>query len=169
VTRSDGYQGLDLRPILKRYKQRRADQQRAGRDRSYTTSPQRQALAKEARRAITVCLRSGRGISLEDPARMIRWKQWAGRYFASRVQLLAAIHGVAVVLLNPARTSLTCFRCGFGEKRQRHKEAFRCWQCGHTINADFNASVNLCHGAYAVTGVSHGSLSLAPRGGGVDE
>jgi hypothetical protein len=78
VTRSDGYQGPDLRPILKRYRQHRADQQRAGLERSYTTSPQRQALAREARKAVTVCLRSGRGISLEDPARLLRWKQWAG-------------------------------------------------------------------------------------------
>jgi hypothetical protein len=168
VTRSDGYQGSDLRPILQKQKQRRADQQRTGIDYAYTTSPSRQAIAKEARKAITVCQRSGRGLSLEDPARMIRWKQWAGRYFASRVQLLAAIHGVAVVLLNPSGTSLTCSRCGFGEKRQRHKEAFRCWLCRHTTNADFNASVNLCHGAYRVTAVSHGSPRLSP-GVGADE
>jgi len=169
VTRSDGHQGPDLRLILKRDKQRRADQQRAGLERSYTMSPQRQALAKEARNVVSVSQRSGRGVSLEDPARMIRYKQWAGRYFASRVQVLAAIYGVAVVLLNPSGTSLTCSRCGFGEKRQRHKEMFRCWQCGQTCNADFNASVNLCHGAYRVTAVSPGSLSLVPRGGGADE
>jgi hypothetical protein len=169
ITRSDGHRGPDLRPLLKRQRQRRADQQRAGLERSYTTSPSRQAIAKEARDVVFVSQRSRRGISLEDPARMIRWKQWAGRYFASRVQLLAAIQGVAVVLLNPSGTSLTCSHCGFGEKRQRHKEMFRCWQCGYTLNADANASINLCHGAYRVTAISHGSLSLVPRGGGADE
>jgi hypothetical protein len=152
-----------LRPIIQRTKQRKADQQRNGVDRQ-TETHQRQILAREARRAVSVALRSHRGVSLEDPRRLPRYKQWAGRLFASRAQLLAAVSGVPVVLLNPSGTSLTCSRCGFGEKRQRHKEMFRCWQCGFTANADANASLNIsrwAHGYYhSQTGLLSPSLEV---------
>ncbi len=167
VTRSDGYQGPDLRPILKRQKQRRADQQRVGLDRSYTMSPQRQALAHEARKAISVSLRSRRGISLEDPAQLPRWKQWSAKFFAQRILLLAAVVGVPVRLLRPAYSSLTCSRCT-SRDTFRKKTCFRCHRCGFTHNADINGARNLASGAYVITDVSHGSRSLSslPSGGG---
>lgn len=169
VTRSDGYQGPDLRPILKRQRDRRAQHQRQGIDRSSTTSPSRQVIAREARRAVSVALRSGRGIALEDPKRLMRWKQHAARFFGKRVLLLAAIHGLAVQVIGPPYTSLTCSFCGHVEPGQRHKEAFRCRRCGYTANRDFNAARNICHKATRVTASSHhGSLSLVPRGGGAD-
>jgi len=168
VTRSDGYRGPDLRPMLKRQKERKAQHQKQGICRLSITH-QRHILAREARKAVLVALRSGRGVAVENPKRLIRWKQHGARMFGHRVLLLAAIHGLAVAVVNPAGTSLTCSRCGFAERRQRHKEFFRCWRCGHTRNADLNAALNLCHRAYAVTGVSPGSFSLVPRGGSADE
>jgi hypothetical protein len=168
VTRSDGYQGPDLRPILKRQRDRRAMDQKRGIDRRVETSPQRQILAKEARKVVTVCQRSGRGVSLEDPKRLIRWKGHAARYFATRVGLLAALVGISVALIHPAYTSITCSRCGWVEKRQRHKEMFRCWRCGFTHNADINASRVIRRRAYRDTAISPGSLSLFP-GRGADE
>jgi hypothetical protein len=169
VTRSDGYKGPDLRPILKRQRDRRAQHQRQGIDRSYTISPSRQVIAREARKAVTVCLRSGRGIALEDPKRLVRWKQHAARFFGKRVFLLAAIHGLAVQVIGPPYTSTTCSRCGHVEPGQRHREAFRCWRCGYTQNSDFNAALNICHKAYRVTAVSPGSLSPSPGGAEADE
>src|SRR5207249_9703648 len=98
--------------------------------------------------------------------RRIRWKAVAGRYFAAGVALLASLVGVAVAVVNPAYSSITCPECGFVERRQRHRETFRCWRCGHTHNADFVASRNLCHRATYVSCASHtGSLSLCPGGG----
>lgn len=171
VTRSDGYQGPDLRPLLNRQRDRRAMQQKHGMERSYTMSPSRQVIAKEARTVVSVALRSGRGIALEDPNRLIRWKQHAARFFGNRVLLLAALHGLCVQVINPAYTSQTCPRCGKVERRMRHKSAFRCWQCGYTHNADFVASLNIAARAYGVTAVSPGSLSLPSpsSGGGADE
>ncbi len=168
VTRSDGYRGPDLRPILNRQRDRRAMQQKQGIDRSVETSPQRQVLAKEARKTVSVARRSGRGIALEDPKRLIRWKGHAARYFAKRVGLLAALNGLSVALIRPPYTSLTCSSCGWVEKRQRHKEMFRCWHCQFTHNADVNASRNIRHRACVATGVSHGSLSLSPGVGAVE-
>lgn len=167
VVRSDGYKGPDLRPVIQRTKQRKADQQRNGIDRQ-TITHQRQILSREARKAVSVASRSRRGLALEDPRRLPRWKQWAGRQFASRVQLLASVVGVPVALVPPPYTSLTCSSCGWAEKRQRHKETFRCWQCGYTHNADFNASRNISRRAHGYCHSQLGSLSLCPRGGGAD-
>ena len=169
VTRSDGYQGPDLRPVLKRSRDRRATLQQQGRDESRGISPQRQVLAYEARRVVSVAQRSGRGIALEDPKRLIRWKGHAARYFATRVALLASLTSVAVALIAPPYTSITCSCCGSVEKRQRHREMFRCWHCGFTHNADINAARVIAKRARRVSCASHnGSLSLCPGGGNVE-
>ena len=168
VTRSDGYQGPDLRPLFNRDNERKQNHAKQGRDRQRPMSPSRQVIAREARKAVLVALATGRGIALEDPKRLIRWKKHAARFFGVRVLLLAAIYGLAICVIGPPYTSITCSRCGHVERGQRHKGTFRCWRCGYLTNSDFNASVNVCHKAYAVTGVSHGSLSLSP-GGGADE
>lgn len=169
VTRSDGYKGPDLRPLFRRDNDRKRNHKKQGLERKRPISPSRQVIAKEARKVVLVGLATGRGIALEDPHRLIRWKKHASRFFGSRVLLLAAISGLAVCVISPPYTSLTCSRCGWVERRQRHKEMFRCWHCGYTHNADINASRVIAKRAYAVTGVSHGSLSLIPRGGGADE
>lgn len=167
VTRSDGHRGPDLRPSIQRTKQRKADQQRNGVDRQ-TVTHQRQILSREARLAVSVAQQSSRGISLEDPQRLPRYKQWAGRHFASRVQLLASVVGVCVSLISPPYTSITCSHCGSVEKKQRHRETFRCWQCGYTHNADFNAAQNIGRRAHGYCHSQASSLSLCP-GGGADE
>ena len=168
VTRSDGYKGPDLRPMFNRDNERKQNHAKQGRDCYRPMSPSRQVIAREARKAVSVAQRSGRGIALEDPKRLIRWKKHAARFFGYRVLLLAALSGLAVSVIGPPYTSTTCSRCGHVERRQRHKEAFRCWRCGFTHNSDFNAALNICHKAYGVTAVSHGSPSLLP-GGGADE
>jgi hypothetical protein len=166
VTCSDGYRAPDLRPILKTQRDRRALDQKQGRDRSYEMSPQRQAQAKEARQVMSRAHRSGRGIALENPDRLPRWKQWSARFFAKRILLLAAVAGVPVQLVNPPYTSLTCSCCG-SRDTFRHKTMFRCLECGNTKNADFNASLNICHQVSRVSCESHhGSLRLSPLDGG---
>jgi len=166
VTRSDGYQGPDLRPILQRQRNRRAMDQKRDIERRVETPTQRQVLAREARKLVSVAQRTGRGIALEDPKRLIRWKQHAARYFGTRVALLASLMGVAVQVIAPPYTSVTCSQCGSVEPGQRHRGTFRCWRCGFTHNADFNASLNLCHRATCASCTSqNGSLSLRPGGG----
>ena len=168
VARSDGYQGQDLRPVLKKQRDRRAMQQKHGIDKRSNGTFQKQLLCKEARQLVLVALATGRAIAVEDPKRLIRWKSHAARFFGNRVALLAAIVGVPCVVVNPAYSSTTCPKCGKVERHMRHKETFRCWRCGYTQNADFVASQNICHWGHRVTAVSHGSLSLCP-GGGADE
>lgn len=165
VTRSDGYQGPDLQPILEAQKEKQAERQRQGHDRSFgQQTPQKQVLAREARKLVSVALAAGRGIALEDPKRLPRWKQWAARYFAKRVVLLASLVGVPVRMIAPPYTSLTCSKCGAVECF-RCRSMFRCHRCGHTANADVNASRNIRLRACELRSSSNGSLSLRSLAG----
>ena len=169
VARSDGYKGCDLRPVLKKQRDRRAMQQKHGIDKRSNGTFQKQLLSREARNLVSVALATGRAIAVEDPKRLIRWKSHAARFFGNQVALLAAIVGVPCVVVNPAYSSTTCPKCGKVERHMRHKETFRCWRCGYTHNADFVASQNICHWGHRVTAVSQGLLSPSPGGAEADE
>ena len=165
VTRSDGYRGPDLRPILRKQKEKTAERQRQRMPHDFgRQTPQRQALAREARKLVSVALATGRGIALEDPKRLPRLRQWAARYFAKRVVLLAALVGVQVTLIAPPYTSLTCSKCGSVETF-RYRSCFRCRRCGFTHNADFNAACNIRSRACHYGGSHLSSKSLPPVAG----
>ena len=52
--------------------------------------------------------------------------------------------GIKVSLINPAFTSQQCPICGYISKENRQtQEKFCCVKCGHTDNADHNASINI--------------------------
>ena len=171
ITCSDGYQGPDLRPLLSKQQQRTADQQRHlhNTEIDSLTAP-RQAQAKEARKLVSRARRSGRGIALENPRSLPRWRQWSAKFFALRVLLLATLVGVPVSLVRPAYTSLTCSRCGEVGQTFRNKTMFRCLRCRFTANADRNAALNISYRAHRIScGSHHNSLRLSPLGGGAVE
>lgn len=168
VVRSDGYKGPDLRPLFRRDDERKRNHAYQGLARKRALSPAGQVIAREARKIVLVALATGRGIALEAPKRLLRWKKHAARLLGYRVLLLAAIYGLAVQEINPAYTSTTCSRCGLVNRDLRHKETFHCWRCGLTVNADFNAALNMCHRAYRVTAVPPGLCSPSPGGVGAD-
>jgi IS605 OrfB family transposase len=51
--------------------------------------------------------------------------------------------GVQVVKISPTYTSQRCFSCGWTRKSNRLKKQFKCKSCGHTDDADLNASKNI--------------------------
>jgi putative transposase len=56
----------------------------------------------------------------------------------------AADRGRTVERINPAHTSQMCPACGTVDRASRISQAlFRCTSCGHTMNADHNAAVNI--------------------------
>jgi transposase len=142
VVRSDGYKGRDLRPIIRIEKTRRAAQQRDDIHKSKGLSYKRQVLNKEARKIVSVAQKAGLGLALEDPKRLVRWKQHAARWLANRVALLASLADLPVRLVNPAYTSATCSDCGSRET-YRQKQYFHCHRCGLTLHADRNAARNI--------------------------
>lgn len=150
VTTSDGRVAPSLHPVLRRSRDQLATRQREQQTRRTNgLSQQRQRLCAEARRLVTLAEHTGRAVALENPSRLIRWKQHAARFFGQRVSLLGKLHGVPVVLVPPPYTSLTCSRCG-GRATNRHRRMFHCWDCKLTVNADVNASRNIAHEGAAV-------------------
>ena len=52
--------------------------------------------------------------------------------------------GVPLALVDPRDTSRTCSACGHCAKENRRSQAeFVCQSCGHSLNADFNAALNI--------------------------
>lgn len=64
----------------------------------------------------------------------------------SKIKYKATEKNVLVREINPAFTSQRCNRCGFIHKDNRKTQCvFHCGKCGHTENADLNASKNILH------------------------
>ncbi|MBE3115046.1 MAG: IS200/IS605 family element transposase accessory protein TnpB [Actinobacteria bacterium] len=59
--------------------------------------------------------------------------------------------GGRLILISPKNTSLKCRICGHIAKENRVKlEEFQCVNCGHTENADLNASINILAEGHSV-------------------
>jgi IS605 OrfB family transposase len=98
---------------------------------------------------------SARGLAIEDlthirkrtrfrrsqRARMSGWSFAQLRQFLTYKVRLA---GVQLTLVNPRHTSQSCSACGHSAKENRKSQAeFVCVSCGHTLNADLNAAINI--------------------------
>lgn len=75
---------------------------------------------------------------------------WAFYQLRAFVTYKAQMAGVPVVLVDPRYTSRTCYVCGHNEKANRKppprgggQSEFVCRSGGHTMNADFNAALNI--------------------------
>lgn len=63
--------------------------------------------------------------------------------FFDKLKQTAEQQGVLVEQVCPTYTSQRCSCCGWTRKRNRNGKIFKCSNCGYTIDADFNASVNI--------------------------
>jgi putative transposase len=69
---------------------------------------------------------------------------WAFYQLRAFLSYKAAWAGVPLHLVDPRNTSRTCSACGHGEKANRKSQAeFSCQRCGFTLNADYNAAINI--------------------------
>lgn len=69
---------------------------------------------------------------------------WAFYQLRQYITYKAAWAGVPVHLVNPRNTSRACSACGHCEKANRKSQAeFLCQRCGFTLNADYNAAINI--------------------------
>jgi len=69
---------------------------------------------------------------------------WAFGQLRSFLSYKAALAGVPLHLVDPRNTSRTCHVCGHCAKANRKSQAsFICQQCGLSMNADFNAAINI--------------------------
>jgi len=73
-----------------------------------------------------------------------RHQKWSFYQLRNFIEYKAKIDGIKVVLVDPRNTSRRCSRCGFVDKENRKsRNEFKCLSCGHELEADFNASLNI--------------------------
>ena len=102
-------------------------------------------LAKHTHRAIAV--EDLKGIRKRTRVRKGQRSQHSGWSFYQLRQFIeykAALIGVTVFAVNPKYTSQECSRCGYIAKANRKSQSeFICVECGYSIHADLNASINI--------------------------
>lgn len=60
-----------------------------------------------------------------------------------KLKLKAELHNVYVSEISPTYTSQRCSICGWTRRSNRKGKLFKCTSCGHTQDADLNASSNI--------------------------
>jgi IS605 OrfB family transposase len=68
---------------------------------------------------------------------------WNWKYWLKRLEAQCEINRVSFRNVTPYYTSTTCYMCGKSNRRNRNNDIFLCLNCGHTDNADINASKNI--------------------------
>lgn len=69
---------------------------------------------------------------------------WAFYQLRQFIEYKAQAAGVQVIYVDPRNTSRTCSKCGHVDKKSRRdQEHFVCTACGHALNADINAALNI--------------------------
>lgn len=88
---------------------------------------------------------------LENPGKNVKAKSGLNReilfqgwgMFASMVNYKTSWNGGRMELVNPRFTSQRCSTCLFQHKENRKRKVFSCLNCGHSEDADLNASKNI--------------------------
>ena len=68
---------------------------------------------------------------------------WTYAHIQNRICLHAEEHDVHVKHVDARYTSQTCSACGVIDKESRKGESYSCNSCGHEMDADLNASINI--------------------------
>lgn len=80
------------------------------------------------------------------------------REFRRQIEYKAAWQGKRVIIANRFyASSKTCSNCGYKKSELKLSErTFNCWNCGHSIDRDLNAAINLAnYGTTPKSGESH--------------
>jgi putative transposase len=166
ATDSDGnaYSGETVEKFRRRRHEARRSHQKTG------TKSSKRRLKKLARREanfrrnpnhvigkalVKLAKDTARGIGLEDLTHIrerttVRAKDqakhsgWAFAQLQGFVEYKAKLAGVPVVFVDARNTGKGCNVCGHIDKANRKSQSeFSCVACGHTVNADWNASRNV--------------------------
>lgn len=167
-------QSVGTKSAKRRLRQLSGRERRFRADTNHVISKSLVSKAKDTKRAIALedltGIRKRTTVRKSQRARHHSWSFYQLRQF---IDYKATRAGIPVLLVDPAYTSRTCSECGHCEKANRKSQArFECQACGHTMNADHNAALNVAaRGAvmrpmvsgsdHASMGVGRGELALA--------
>ena len=100
---------------------------------------------------ISKMMKSAKGTAA-DPGTNVNAKRGLNRViagcnwgqFEQFLSYKSELYGRELGFVNPAYTSKECSECGYTDKKNRENQAdFLCKKCGHTMNADLNAAINI--------------------------
>lgn len=113
------------------------------------------SIAKDTSCAIALeDLRGFNGRQTVRKADRDRFGKWAFDQLRQFIEYKAKLAGIPIIFIDPRNTSRTCSVCDFVSKSNRKSQSiFSCCHCGHTMNADHNAAINIA---------LKGSQSIAP-------
>ena len=108
--------------------------------------------------------------TIENPGKNVKAKSGLNRSildqgwgeFRRMLEYKQLWSGGKLVLVDPKNTSRKCSKCGHVSKDNRKSQsAFSCVSCGHEINADYNAAINILEGGQSLLACGDIKHSLA--------
>ena len=114
---------------------------------NHTISKALVKIAQDTQRAIALEDLKGFRVTVRRDQRE-RFGKWSfdelGRFVAYKAQMA----GIPAFYVDPRHTSQTCSRCGHVARSNRKSQSsFVCGQCGFSLNADWNAALNIAQRA----------------------
>ncbi len=76
---------------------------------------------------------------------MNKMQYWCYPQVIKKLKMLTDEHGISLVKVSPAYTSMTCSNCNSIDRQSRNGELFKCRICNIKIDADHNAAINILH------------------------
>lgn len=89
--------------------------------------------------------------TLEEPGKNVKQKSGLNRSILNQgwgilrqqIDYKTQFRGGKLLLVDPKNTSRACSNCGHACKENRKKQNFKCVACGHKLDADINAAINI--------------------------
>lgn len=127
----------------KRFRQRK-DHDHVLAKRIVQNTPQGSTLVFENLKDIRATSQIGRGKGNKNVETKRRFHSWSFAQLRGFVSYKAAWKGIEVVKVDPRHTSQTCSQCGHQHRSNRRSQSlFKCHECGYSLNADYNAAINI--------------------------
>ena len=144
-------QAKGTKSIKRKLKQRRRKESRFATDVNHCISKRLVEVAKGTKRAIVLEDLKGIRERAKKGTRKTVCKtmrqalsSWSFYQLRQFIEYKARAAGVLVIYVDPRNTSRTCSKCGHIDKKSRKdQEHFVCTACGHALNADINAALNI--------------------------
>jgi len=116
---------------------------------NHVISKQIVSLAKGTNKGIALENLKGFKVTVRHEQRE-RFGKWAFNELGRFIEYKAKFAGIPVVYVDPRNTSRTCSHCGYISKSNRKSQSdFICTQCNFSLNADYNAALNIAVKAWA--------------------
>jgi len=116
---------------------------------NHVISKQIVSLAKDTNKGIALENLKGFKVTVRHEQRE-QFGKWSFNELGRFIEYKAKLAGIPIMYVDPRNTSRTCSHCGHVSKLNRKSQSdFVCTQCNFSLNADYNAALNIAAKARA--------------------